>query len=151
MAQARTSASVLTLPDGRLAVIGGHKRGRKPYSYRFHSSVEVFDPSSASWIVMDAVMKLPRATCLAGLLGGGSPGSETLVVTGGWAGPFRHTCTGMCSQIHSVLSAEVDCSTTCSMHGTFGMIVYGGGQTVRVGNWHDMQNHRSRAAQSRRC
>lgn len=75
-------------------MVGGHKRGRKPYSYRFHSSVEVFDPSLASWSLMDAIMKVPRATCLAGLLGGARPGSESIVVTGGWAGPFRHTCTG---------------------------------------------------------
>lgn len=44
---------------------------------------------------MEAVMKLPRATCLAGLLGGECPGSESLLVTGGWAGPFRHTSTGV--------------------------------------------------------
>ena len=94
MSHARTSASAVSLPGGRVAVVGGHKRGRKPYSYRFHSSVEVFDPSLASWSLMDAIMKVPRATCLAGLLGGARPGSESIVVTGGWAGPFRHTCTG---------------------------------------------------------
>lgn len=40
-------------------------------------------------------MTLPRATCLTGLLGDSKtrPGSESVVVTGGWSGPFRHAVT----------------------------------------------------------
>ena len=110
MSHARTSASAVTLPDGRVAVVGGHKPGRKPQSYRFHSSSEIFDPRTESWAALDAVMSLPRATCLVGLIGGARPGSESLVVTGGWSGPFRHTTTGASS--HSFLCRLFSLSLT---------------------------------------
>ena len=139
-------------------MVGGHKQGRKPDSFRFHSTTEVYDHATESWSTMPALLQLPRASCLAAVLGhadapgtqkrmllvallgfgwavsaslavhwpAGSlslslsfytaqevlhlalpflpdsaaglwhdivAGSQTMVVTGGWSGPFRHKVT----------------------------------------------------------
>ena len=60
-----------------MGVVGGHKQGRKPDSFRFHSTTEVYDHATGSWSTMPALLQLPRASCLAAVLGhGDAPGTQ---------------------------------------------------------------------------
>ena len=58
-------------------MVGGHKQGRKPDSFRFHSTTEVYDHATESWSTMPALLQLPRASCLAAVLGhADAPGTQ---------------------------------------------------------------------------
>ena len=60
-----------------MGVVGGHKQGRKPDSFRFHSTTEVYDHATESWSTMPALLQLPRASCLAAVLGhADAPGTQ---------------------------------------------------------------------------
>ena len=62
-------------------MVGGHKQGRKPDSFRFHSTTEVYDHATESWSTMPALLQLPRASCLAAVLGhGDAPGAQKRVL-----------------------------------------------------------------------
>ena len=62
-------------------MVGGHKQGRKPDSFRFHSTTEVYDHATESWSTMPALLQLPRASCLAAVLGhADAPGAQKRVL-----------------------------------------------------------------------